>query len=368
MRNLGRSKAIEVILFGVLLGLLACGKGTVPAVPSPVALPTTPLPSPTPSPRPTEPLPSPTPTPSPTPASPPLWRVYFRGFPCPDLMTCEEYEDTHVQSFFVNSDGSGLEAVKFSSTPGPEVVRFSADGFHLAYLDGTDIVLTKHDGTESVRFALKDGYRVDFDFIGDDCLALYRFSDPGGVDRICVGDPEPQILVREAFPDLRCGFSLISPEGSKLLGYTIGSLHCGGVYIYMKLLGSDDPPSLLFHSPESCEHSGLTSIRWLSDEVIEFLWNCWRGRSESFFQQVDWQGRNLITLLKIQDVGIGPGDWSPDGREFVFYASPAEGGPPMGEEAGLYILNLVTGERRKIVSEMGIIEIIVFPVGNIEHK
>jgi len=124
----------------------------------------------------------------------------------------------------------------------------------------------------------------------------------------------------------------------------------------VKALGSDEPPHLLFPpspSSESCtleelRYSSLVSIHWSSDEMIEFLWCCDR---DCFFQQVDWQGREIVTRLMVQ--GVGEGDWSPDGREFAFgnYVPPP-GYVVTGEDAGLYVLDLDTGEKRKIVSEI----------------
>jgi len=354
----------KAMLLCLLVGLLvACGGEVLP-------VPTTPLPviSRSPTAPPTIPALTPipilqpaTPTPTPTSTFRSVWRIFFQGSPCPAYATCDVLKDEPSRFFFVNSDGSGLEeSPDFSSTPGPGVIGFSADGSHVAYWDGPVLVLARSDGSSPVRLPVHGGgYAVYVDFLGNDCLALYKhvLSPKVTTERICVGDSEPQVLDTVEFPgDAGYRFYRISPQGDKLLAYDLGGHLRGDVRIYVKALGSDEPPHLLFPpspSSESCtleelRYSSLVSIHWSSDEMIEFLWCCDR---DCFFQQVDWQGREIVTRLMVQ--GVGEGDWSPDGREFAFgnYVPPP-GYVVTGEDAGLYVLDLDTGEKRKIVSEI----------------
>lgn len=149
------------------------------------------------------------------------------------------------------------------------------------------------------------------------------------------------------------------------------------------------PPHLIFYEPQlSPDGSYMAYIAkdgdlYIADmksgearRIFTYTWDlgpvCWtadgmavrfivpsrdpNGNPINTFFQIDRDGRNLQQLFTISDLGnfIGTGVCSPDGRELVF--SFRWGGE-------LYIVNLESGEWRKILPDYGVFGVLSIKAG-----
>jgi len=323
----------------------------------------------------------PTPEPPPptfTPIPPEAWQIVFYGMPCSGAVAMCDI-DMEGKSAFYSVMNSGTELMLLSqatsNVPTTLPVSFSPNGARFVFRDNLDLVVVNIDQSEVIRFTgiLSENTQL-FEFLSEDCLVLYTndLNNPVNqvvVDRMCIGDAKPQTLAQVEFPsqansqgDYFRSYRL-SPQGDKLLAYSQG-FSGGEISLYMKLLGNDDTPQLLFHSPmRSCGHyqyQGIAPFRWNpSGESVDLLWtNFCDGQPENVFYQIDWQGKNLLTVANISgSMFIRVGDWSPDGREFAFQYQPVlenSLSPIDGVSAGLYLLNLETGEWKRLVSDLSV--------------
>jgi len=315
--------------------------------------------------------------------TPEAWRIVFLGKTCPITVTsCDPFAPSEdiLTSYSVRNNGKELQLLNQvipNLPPSLPQIRFSPSGERLAYREQADLFVVNSDGTEVRRFDVGQIPDIrDFDFLGETCLILYitNSTSPTNhvtVDRICVEQSEPQRLAEIDFPSepYRRRFYKISPQGDKLLAY-VQTAEGGDISLYVKVLGEDDPPHQLFHSPtRECKfrYQPLGPFKWHANgEGIELLWtSLCDNQSENVFYQMSWEGEGVTIKAMFPGIIIQGGDWSPSNGEFAFWYYPLEGGSvtiPGGDISGLYLLNFKTKTWKLTLPEFLVEEIVAWPV------
>ena len=300
------------------------------------------------------PLPTRTPTPTPTyilsTPPPDVWRILFLGGPCPPH---EEYcDDDNVRDeayYFINSDGSGLVPVTIAPDGNMALqaagfwmrsTRFSSDGTMVAYSSANGVHLLQADGTELAVFASLPTNA--FDFLPESgCIAGYLIGEVITVAKACINQTETQTLTTGAVPEpLLLPVYHLSPQGDTLLIYGVDMND--GVRLYVKNIGDNSPPSLIYHeeNPDG-RYMFHGPVRWADDgQTINFVV---MGTNAGFYT-ISRTGENLVHHFSLTETGFSQADWSPDGQELVFQGWNSE-------TVGLFILDFNTGEIQSILPE-----------------
>ncbi len=354
---------------------------TAPPVPTKTPYPTTPTPDPALPLWTREPSPTPTVTAIPT-ATPlllagPVWRIHFRGQPCPDMHQnsgdCSKDSVNNILrldppvDYLINSDGSQLssfeEAGLFLSNYRFFLLSdsFSEDGLRIAFLGSECVYVSDLSGNNPNCFAPYNSRVSGYRFLPDsNCLLVayyYIFDDieppfaQVRIEKNCIGDETAEIIGVFDFVDLlgrRVRYKL-SPQGDAVLAY--GQAPDGTLSLYLQEILSPTPPLLLHAYPNAERTSSIVAARWLPDgSGIEFLL---RGgyQSQEMFYQISRDGHSLTTGISLpEQFQVETGDWSPDGHQFAFSHIEED-----RTKTGLYVVDLQTGEWRQILSGFHII-------------
>lgn len=346
----------------------------------------TPTPSPTPTPLSATnvwqtqtafmPAPTSTPTPTPrptfTPALGPVWRILFSGVPCPaDFSRCDNdlYIGESSRWYLINSDGSGLIALKDTDTFLTDLwgyPRISPDGTHLAYLARSEVDNDLHimlaeisEGTP-IDLGVAPEVVREMSFLPEPgCLAVYtspRVDESPEVEtititKVCVEQPEHQVLRVIEFPNLRPAFNnwyRLSPGQEMLLVYGASLNDTWDIYVW-EFDTNITLPGLVVSQSKS-NYRG--SVRWHPDgQRIEFVTGGMQldGTVLTSFYVADPNGENLMTRLDLTaEFAVPNGDWSPDGYEFAFSLVMPDLTP---ELSGIYVLDMESGVWQQILSE-----------------
>jgi hypothetical protein len=312
--------------------------------------------------------PSPTPTvtatltATPPPLSGPVWRIQFRGQPCPDEEgDCSRYSSylNHVPSedYIINSDGSGFatlaEAGIFLENYGRFYLfpnSFSPDGSYIAFATSNCIYVSDPAGDNPICLAPDSPFPSGYRFLPDgSCLMTYfrvleiPFAQVR-LEKNCI-DQEPEIIGFFDFvdlPDHPVVYEL-SPQGDVLLAH--GRMADGELRLYVQEIDQPTPPHLLFTYPNEDLSGHIVAVRWLPDgSAIEFLL---RTQSDNTFYRVSRDGGNITTGVSLpEQFQAELGDWSPDGQQFAFSHVEED-----GTKSGLYIIDVQTGEWQQILSD-----------------
>lgn len=301
--------------------------------------------------------PTPTFTPSPTftPIPGPTWRIFFRGAACQDNFACEDIIFSHEESksYLIYSDGSQFIPITDLGFPADlSHPVFSPDGTQLAYLTRLDeeswhLLLANADGSGAVDLGTGDFF--DFQFmVEESCLIVARFiswATDGinlAIETRCLGQIEPQWLENITLP---AGQEIqFLPQTNFMLAYGEDVL-TEEIKLFVHSINTDI--DLIF--TETKEHFIGTARWWPDGTQIEFITGLFTPGKPltTTFNLIQSDGNNFQIRQNITaEFAITNGIWSPDGQEFAFTwanSMPAE-------ESGLYVLDLVTGEWRQILS------------------
>jgi hypothetical protein len=250
---------------------------------------------------------------------------------------------------------------------------------YLAYVDPItplDIVLLNRSGSSVARFKSVRSKASSFDLLENACVVLYEYDRTSStnsvtVEQVCPDDAGLRELGTVVFPGQQKDHFRsyrTSPQGDRILAY-VQSIAGGDIRLYVGSLSGDRAPRLLFSSPSKpCKDSLWQDIgpyQWSPDgKMVELLWsNICDGQAENTFYWIDLEGEPKVRTT-IDGISVNGGDWSPDSREFAFWYYPVRRhsrDAPSGDIAGVYVLELETGEWEQVVSEIHVMQILAWP-------
>lgn len=322
-----------------------------------------------------------TPTPSPTPETP--WGILFTAYSCAKFTTCANDTAAREQTsehYFVLTDGNQLTSLQEIAGMPDDVLHlwllsFSQDQKRLAYMptsaavDG-QVIIADVDNPSSKQFITPPSDFEYFEIMPTDTNCVVFFIEEVNEHKVtlekrCV-DGSVEVIDTAQFTDMeRIGRFVyqLAPQGDNFFAY--GRDRDDSVHLYVKPRGDSAPSNLIFHSPTPCDNGRYiyaADAYWHSDgQVIEFstTGECDNQIVNSFYT-IEANGNNLTTRFTLTSeteeeykTSIRFGDWTPDGKQFV-YTSPEGIDSP---SSGLYVLNLETGTIQQIVSEFYITRI-----------
>ena len=264
--------------------------------------------------------------------------------------------------YLINSDGSELssfgEAGLFLSNHRfflrPD--SFSPDGLRIAFLGSECIYVSALSGNNPNCFTPYNLRVSGYRFLPDsNCLLVayyYIFDDieppfaQVRIEKNCIGNDTAEIIGIFDFVDLfgRLVRYKLSPQGDAVLAY--GQARDETLSLYVQEILSPTPPLLLHAYPNPVRTSSIAAARWLPDgSGIEFLLS--EGyQSQKTFYRISRDGLSLTIGISLPEhFQVEMGDWSPDGHQFAFSHIEED-----RTKAGLYVVDLQTGEWRQILA------------------